>query len=360
MSMRERDSSGPAGVIWLLLDASGMGGIEKHVCVLCRALIDSGRRAEIVLLTDHGRTPFRDRLDTEGLPYRVLRGGACALVRALRQARPALVHTHGYKAGVVGRIAARMCGFACVSTFHAGERAAFPVNLYQRLDEALAVLSSPISVSAQIAARLPWASALIPNFVSLPPDGCDAPLPRRIVFVGRLSAEKGPDIFCEIARRNASLAEFHIYGDGPMRASLEAEYGGEAHFHGHVANVDKIWRDAGLLLIASRAEGLPMACLEALSHGVPVAAARVGALPDVLGESGPGWLFPGGDVEAAGAALAQWAALAPGEHQALRDACRARIADRFGIARGLEATLRVYGEALSGRELVAVARPGPA
>ena len=358
--MRERHSTNPAGAIWLLLDASGMGGIEKHVCVLCRALVDSGRPAEIVLLTDHGRTPFVDRIEAEGLPYRVLNGGASALVRALRQARPALVHTHGYKAGVVGRLAARMFGFACVSTFHAGERAAFPVNLYQRLDEALAVLSSPISVSAQIAARLPWPSALIPNFVALPPEDCEAPLPRRIVFVGRLSAEKGPDIFCEIARRNASLAEFHVYGDGPMRARLEAEYAGVAHFHGHVANVDSIWRDAGLLLIASRAEGLPMACLEALSHGVPVVAANVGALPDVIGGGGPGWLFPWGDVEAAGAALAQWAAIEPGEHQALRDACRARVAERFGLARGLEATLRVYGEALSGRELIALARPGPA
>jgi glycosyltransferase involved in cell wall biosynthesis len=333
------------GAIWLLLDAAGMGGIERHVMILCRALIDSGRRAEIVLMADHGRTQFLQMIEAEGLPHRVLPGAPFALARALREARPCLVHTHGYKAGIIGRIASRLCAIACVSTFHAGERAPFPVGLYQRLDEALAFLARPISVSREIAQRLPWASTVVANFVPAPPRPCSGALPRNIVFVGRLSAEKGPDIFCEIAERNAAQARFHVYGDGPLRAQLEARYGGIVRFHGHVADVAAVWREAGLLMVTSRAEGLPMACLEAMSHGVPVAAANVGALAQVVQHGRAGWLFEACDVEAASDVIAAWASLAPHEHEQLRQACRARVADQFGVETGLAATLRVYAQA---------------
>jgi glycosyltransferase involved in cell wall biosynthesis len=343
--MRERIT----GATWLLLDAAGMGGIEKHVMILCRALNDSGLPAEIVLMADHGRTLCLEMIRAEGLPHRVLPGSAFELVRALGQARPRLVHTHGYKAGIVGRIASRIRSIPCVSTFHAGERAPFPVGLYQRLDEALACLAHPISVSPEIAQRLPWASTVIANFVPAPESPCSGALPRTIVFVGRLSAEKGPDIFCEIAERNAGRAQFDVYGDGPMRAQLEARYGNTVHFHGHVADVGAIWREAGLLMITSRAEGLPMACLEAMSHGVPVAAANVGALTGVLQHGRAGWLFEAGDIEGACDALAAWDSLAPEAHEPLRQICRARVADQFGLEMGLAATLRVYAQATGAR-----------
>lgn len=342
------------GAIWLLLDAAAIGGIETHVLILCRALIDSGRPAQIVLMADHGRTQFVQRIEAEGLPHRVLPGSPLALLRALRKARPALIHTHGYKAGIIGRMAARLCAIPCVSTFHAGERAPFPVGLYQRLDEALAFLARPISVSEEIARRLPWDSTLISNFVPAPVSPCSGPLPRNVIFVGRLSAEKGPDIFCEIAQRMASRAQFHVYGDGPMRAELEALHGGVVRFHGHVADVGAVWREAGLLMITSRAEGLPMACLEAMSHGVPVAAASVGALPRVVRHGCEGWLFEAGDIAGACDALAAWHALAPREHEPLRQACRARVADQFGVEAGSAATLRVYAKAAGANALRAL------
>lgn len=336
------------GPIWLLLDGRGMGGIERHVCVLCRALIDRGIPAQAVLLTDHGRTHFIEALEAGRTPHRILDGSARSLFDAMRAQRPALVHTHGYKAGIVGRISARLAGLPCVSTFHAGERAPLPVGLYQRLDEALAFLSRPISVSADIAKRLPWASTVIPNFIPAPAAPCAGPLSKRVAFVGRLSDEKGPDIFCKVALSNAARAEFHVYGDGPMRAALEARYGDYVRFHGHVADIERIWPDTGLLLITSRAEGLPMAALEAMAHGVPVAAARVGALPALIEPGRNGFLFDVADVDGASAALSAWTSLAPHQHQQLRDACRTRIAESWGLERGVDATLRVYDAAMGG------------
>ena len=64
-----------------------------------------------------------------------------------------------------------------------------------------------------------------------------------------------------------------------------------------VSDIAQAWREIGLLLMPSRAEGLPMASLEALAAGVPVASARVGAMPEVIDEGVNGWLFDVGDVD---------------------------------------------------------------
>lgn len=331
--------------VWLLLDARGVGGIETHVAALCAGLRRRGADARVVLLSDYGDTPARRLFNARELPVHVLAGGFLALHRALRAQRPSLVHTHGYKAGVLGRIAAALTGTACVSTHHAGERGAFPVNFYQRLDEALSRLSRNVAVSAQIAARVRGA-VVIPNFVARPRSVTEGELPRVIAFVGRLSVEKGPDLFCEIARRNAGRAAFRMYGDGPMGPDLRASYGGAVDFRGHAADMGSVWAQIGLLLMPSRAEGLPMACLEAMAHGVPVLGARVGALPDVIEHGRTGWLFDAADPTCVDACLVQWSQLDRAAQLAMREACAMRVADRFGENAALDALARVYSDAL--------------
>lgn len=107
--------------VWLLLDSSGIGGIETHVWHLAEALRSRGRPVRVVFLADHGPHPLFDRL--EAAQHRVTRlGGSFGdLLHALREQRPGVLHTHGYKAGILGRLAARLAGIPVVSTFHAGE-----------------------------------------------------------------------------------------------------------------------------------------------------------------------------------------------------------------------------------------------
>src|SRR5690606_5111186 len=86
--------------IVLLLDSSGMGGIERHVSILCRALNDNGHPARIALLADHGEHDFLRLLQSEHAPFDTLSGGIKGIWRMLRADAPALLHTHGYKAGL--------------------------------------------------------------------------------------------------------------------------------------------------------------------------------------------------------------------------------------------------------------------
>src|SRR5206468_3052768 len=133
------------------------------------------------------------------------------------------------------RVAARLArlpgGIPVASTFHAGERPAGAVGLYDLADRWTAGLGARVAVSRQIAGRLPWPATLVPNFVALPP-AAPGPRPLTVAFVGRMVPEKGPDRFVALARmlRDAPGAaspgaRFLAFGDGPDRAAAEAAAG---------------------------------------------------------------------------------------------------------------------------------------
>jgi glycosyltransferase involved in cell wall biosynthesis len=108
-------------------------------------------------------------------------------------------------------------------------------------------------------------------------------------FVGRLSQEKGPDLFVEavshLARDHPTIRAL-IVGEGPMRADLERQAAslgvGEAiRFTGHVVRVSELYPTMDVLLISSRSEVFPNVLLEAVDACIPVAATRVGGIPGV-------------------------------------------------------------------------------
>lgn len=331
-----------AGAIWLLLDSRGFGGVESHVATLAAALQDAGLPVRVVLLKDHGPHPLGPPLARLGIPCDVLAGGWRGLRAALAAAPPALLHTHGYKVGVFGRIAARLGRFPCVSTYHAGEPGPGMVRYYNILDRATARLAGGIvAVSAPIARRLPRRTRTIDNFVPLaPPPRTWA---REAAFVGRLSEEKGPDLFCALSESLPDL-DFVVYGDGPMRPALESAYP-RVRFAGQQPSMEAVWGEIGLLCMTSRHEGLPMAALEAMAHGIPVAAFAVGGLPGLIAHGHNGWLAPPLEVAAFAAAVGAWAGLDADGRRAFSAAARSTIAARYTPQAVLPRLLAVYREA---------------
>jgi glycosyltransferase involved in cell wall biosynthesis len=328
--------------IWLLLDSRGFGGIESHVAELAVGLRATGLAPRVLFLQAHGPHPLAARLQAEGVPLEALPGGFRPLYRRLRLGRPALLHTHGYKANLLGRLAARMTGTPCVASFHAGERPPGRLALYDALDRWTAGLNHAIAVSRPILARLPWGGELLPNFIALPPEPQGAP-PACVAFVGRLSPEKGPDLFAALSRL-APGPRYEVFGDGPMREAM-ADPG--LVLHGAVPGMGGAWGGIGLLAITSRAEGLPLAALEAMAHGVPVAAFRLGGLPDLITDGRDGFLAAAGDLPALARAVQRWAGMSTAERWAMSLAARATIASRFSRTAGVQRILEVYGAALS-------------
>ena len=329
----------PGAMVWQLLDSRGIGGIETHVQGLSDALRDIGIATKIVRINDYGEHPVFG--DADASAHIALKGVADTIRRICFE-RPRLVHTHGYKAGIIGRLAARASGVPSVSTFHAGDRGVGLVRAYTFLDEATSRLSPAMAVSELIRQRLPHAR-YAPNFVAKPTSVKTFDNTRKIFgFVGRFSEEKGVDRFCALARACPDL-NFVAFGDGPMRAAMETVANGRVHFAGVETDQNAIWRTIDVVCLPSRAEGLPMTALEAAARGVPILASPVGGLPDLLSEGG-GWCVEFDHArwlerlrrinELPGASLACVGA-----------AGRTSIENRFSPSAGLETVLSVYAEA---------------
>ncbi|WP_372821041.1 glycosyltransferase family 4 protein [Pseudomonas parafulva] len=115
-------------------------------------------------------------------------------------------------------------------------------------------------------------------------------------YVGRLSSEKGPDLFLDtlipLCQRHPRLHAVML-GDGPERATLQAriDAAGLAEritLPGFQRDMQAWMTRLDALVISSRTEGTPMILLEAMQDGVPVVAFGVGGIPDVIehGRSG--------------------------------------------------------------------------
>ena len=134
-----------------------------------------------------------------------------------------------------------------------------------------------------------------------------------ILFVGRLSREKGVDLlltaFREIARDHPET-KLHIVGDGPLRhvyESMAAHLGiaGSVDFTGWIEKrgLPRYYSAADICVVPSYTEPLGKVVLEALACGTPVLGARVGGIPDIVRPGENGVLFDAGDALALGSAL---------------------------------------------------------
>lgn len=330
----------PFNSVYLALDSRGAGGIESHVAELAIALAEQGVAVSVVLLADYGWHPLEQALQRPGIRLLKLDGRVSSFWRLLRRERPDLLHTHGYKAGILGRLFARLLGLRVVSTFHAGEPGQGRMRCYQWLDEYSAGLAPAMAVSSVIAARLGNMAVVVDNFVNVPTQPRRV-VPRTVAFVGRLSHEKGPDRFMALARQLPDV-RFLVFGDGPLRAELEADAPENVEFFGMVGSMREHWQQVGLLCMPSRHEGMPMAALEAMANGVPVVSFAVGSLPRLeLGDAG-GCLCVQGDMSALVAAVQSWARQDDTQHQRRAELARAAVADRFSPAAVLPQILAVY------------------
>lgn len=337
-------------MIWQFIDSSSVGGAERHIATLAEGLRRRGHSASVLLLEDHGDNPWLVQLTAADIAYTYLDGRFATLLEALRTQRPRLLHTHGYKAGIMGRIAARLARVPVVSTFHSGERGQFPVSVYDAVDDWTSFLGQRIAVSAQIGERLPFGAHLIPSYVTTSDAPPVMPLPAVAAFVGRLSVEKGPDLFCELAERASADPQFadiewHVWGDGAMREGLVAEHGLRVNFHGVATDMEAVWRRVGLLVMPSRSEGVPLAALEAAARGIPVLASRVGGLPAVVEDGRTGWLFECANLVDGMGGLQNWQTVRQGSSVAMRRACWEKARDDFSEARWLPEVMAVYTEA---------------
>ena len=139
-----------------------------------------------------------------------------------------------------------------------------------------------------------------PNWHSPDPGARSGAGDKTILFVGRLTSEKGIALLMNTwaGPDSGNLPQLRIIGDGPMRPDLEAfvqkypqanmKYLGR---RSHDEVIEEMKRAGALIVPSLWYEAFPHTILEASACGIPIAATRIGTLPDVIDDGVTGLLF---------------------------------------------------------------------
>jgi glycosyltransferase involved in cell wall biosynthesis len=232
------------------------------------------------------------------------------------RSRPSIVHTHTFKAGLLGRLAARLAGVPIVvHTYHghllSGYWSKTKSQILGNVERILNRLSTQvIAVSRKVADDLITAKIVKPDKIEVIELGFDireienqlevrpslkADLglgddDELVGIVGRLVPVKAVDLFIRALapllerRPNLHLA---IVGDGSEASQLQALSSslssGRIHFCGWRRPVIHDLRDLDLCVCSSRNEGTSVSIIECVVAGVPVVCTNVGGMSDLLG-----------------------------------------------------------------------------
>src|SRR6185437_15604815 len=135
---------------------------------------------------------------------------------------------------------------------------------------------------------------VVPSGTDVPPDVPAPDNPPHVLYAGRLSREKGILELVEAARGLPLV----VAGDGPLRDRVPGALGMLPH-----DELVRRYAQAAVVACPSRREGFGVVCAEAMAHGRPVVASRVGGLRDLVADGETGILVEPGDVPALRAAL---------------------------------------------------------
>lgn len=275
---------------------------------------------------------------------------AMLLARMLRGAGVERLHNHFANSGAnIGLIAATYLGLRWSLTLHGISETDYPAGVL--LPEKLAAADFAACVSwfgraqaMRITAPALWDRLILVRCgidpAALPTRRRAAGGPPRIICVGRLSPEKGqPGLLEAFARLKGEglAAELVLVGDGPEQSALVARtaalgLGACVDFRGRLPETETLAAiaDADLLVLPSFMEGLPVVLMEAMALGVPVIAAQVAGIPELVQDGRTGLLFPPSDWDALADAIRRMLG-EPEAAERMAAAGRARVMEQFAI-----------------------------
>ena len=305
----------------------GNAGSSAHVRSLAAGLVERGVRVTVCAPSDADSAYDFTGAGAEHVP--IPRSSDPGSVAALRAAcsNADLVHAHGLHASFRAALALSGRRTPLVVTWHnrayaEGPRAQLLKVLERRVAKAAAVVLGTSSDLVDRARRRGARDARL-SAVALPAprgslgrdesDRCktraelgatDRPL---LMAVGSLDRHRGYDVLLDAVRAWRGLDPaplLVIVGEGPLRAELQGRIEKEGlpvRLVGHRDDVSELLGAADLALLPSRWESRSVFAQEALHARVPLIAAAVGGVPELVGDAAE--LVPHGDAAALGEAV---------------------------------------------------------
>jgi glycosyltransferase involved in cell wall biosynthesis len=336
-----------------VIEATTVNGPAKGLLAFCRLagaaepLAEGLPRVEATLVTyergDEGDTPnaFVNAARKAGLEVEVLRERFRFDTRVIEQLRrvverraPDILETHMIKSHFLAKLSGLGKRLPWVAYHHGYTTTDMKMRVYNQLNRwSLPSAARVVTVCRPFAEQLARAG-VDPRRIRVKHNSIAAPAPvaeaevaalrarlgikddeRVLLAVGRLSREKGlADLVRAVARLRETAPDVNfklvILGEGPERSSVESEARRlglveRVVFAGHASDVQPFYALADALALPSHSEGSPNVLLEAMAAGVPVAATRVGGVPEIVADEETALLVPPRDPDALAGALAR-------------------------------------------------------
>ena len=362
-----------------MISSGGMYGAEAVILNLSRTLNEGPHRSLLGVFSNSSNPNLQlhENATKEGIEsYLIPCNGqmdrkAIKSIRELVQRTGAdVVHAHGYKADIYAFFALRASGVSLVSTCHTWYDNDRRVFVYGALDRMiLRGYARIVAVSEDVRQRL-LKSGVKANKISMIRNGIDLrPFDRAsavvrhelgwdeyqiVGLVGRLSVEKGVDIFLDAAARvlaHCPDTKFVVAGDGPDRAELDTlidklNIRDHVRMLGRCDDMPALYASLDIMVSASRREGLPIAVLEGMASRLPLVATAVGEVPTVIQDGRTGVLVPAADAELLAAAIVELLG-DPQKRKRLGSAASQLVEDEFSAEQMTDDYLRVYENAIA-------------
>jgi glycosyltransferase involved in cell wall biosynthesis len=377
--------------VLLLRSSAGFHGPERQMLQLAKHMRREGFQLEILALYRRNEAmplihPLIERARNHGLNAEQLEGKAklspkdvLYIAQRLKSGQFSLIHTHGYKANILGGMAAKLAGVKSVATVHLHTETTYRLRLYKIIDLlALRFFPKVIAVSENLRQYLianglpPKKVVTIHNAVDLEifasgVSFCnDKALKNRlgigsdqyiVSIIGRLTSQKGHRYFLESAKRILEVlpeTRFLIVGDGPLREELEGlslslGVAQAVCFLGYQQDIATLMGISDVIVMSSLKEGLPYVLLEALALARPVVGTQVGGIPEVIKHGETGLLVPPKDSKGLAEAIIR-VLRNPEEAARLGERGRKLVSREFNVETMVRKTAAVYAEVLSGLE----------
>jgi glycosyltransferase involved in cell wall biosynthesis len=332
--------------IWETTPPTGYGGIERVVDMLVRNLRLRGH--EVALFTTGDSPGAEAGCWTEPQALRHLgfdtwsaqMAEAVHLANALARHRSFdLMHNH---VGPMGNAFAEACGARVLSTLHG------PFNA-ENLRYFLAYAHQPfVSISDSQREGCPDLSYMgtVYNGIETETYRCGRKQ-GYLLFLGRLSPEKGTHLAISAARRSGLplvlAGKIDPFDQGYFEAEIAPQIDGDqVRFIGEVAGRAKrevLEGAIALLHLVQWSEPFGLAMVEAMASGTPVIAMRHGSIPEVVSPGRSGFIVE--SLDEAVEAIGRLEALSP-------EACRQEAVMRFDVSRMVDGYLDVYERLVAG------------
>jgi glycosyltransferase involved in cell wall biosynthesis len=234
-----------------------------------------------------------------------------SLVRAIRNFKPHVIHTHTAKAGFLGRIASILSFYPSirVHTFHGhllnGYFGSFKRWLVVLAERILAIFTHQLlAVGDKVRQDLLISGVGKSEKFGLMPPGLEigilpnkkdsqefyglSPQTLQCAFIGRVTHIKRPDRFLDVVsetKRRGVPIEFSMAGDGELLQNCRERISREdlpVKILGWQPNIERVLAAADIVILTSDNEGTPLSLIQAGMSGLPVVTTRVGSVPEVV------------------------------------------------------------------------------